>query len=946
MQLKFLRDLYLEHVGKVSDKWELYVNEYDRLFRDLKSNDISLLEIGIQNGGSLEIYAKYFQSFHVIVGCDVNPQCYNLKYEDERISLVIGDINSLRVFEEISNISNQFDIIIDDGSHKPNDIISTFANYFNLVKKNGMYIVEDMHCSYWQDYESGINFPYSSMAFFKRLADIINFEHWGAEVQRSYLLKGFESYYNISFEDTALNEIHSIEIINSLVVVRKKTPEQNILGKQIVVGEDESVVPGRKVLNGNLLRNSCQENNPWSVSNISTEESFFEQKKQIDELLNEIDSVYNDNLILKKEAENSKDVISNLNKENKDQKQVIQAIYDSSSWRITEPFRLLAYYIKSTKSFFLWIKRLIIVFGGERRLFYKLLSIIIEEKNISLVVKKIKNSYVRFLIENRIKNNNENIGVDLSLVTNGPKISLIIPVYNTPKVMLKEAINSVLNQSYKNWELIIVDDNSDDLEIKDLIKKTSSSHERVKAIFRSRNGNISKALNTGLSITHGDFVAVLDHDDVLDPDALFWVAYTVLSDPLCDYIYTDEDKISKDGRLNFGQFYKPDWSPEYMLAMMYTCHFSVFRSSILKSIGGFRSEFDGAQDYEMTLRFLTKTNKISHIPRVLYHWRVWEESTAQSIDAKPYAYERAQKALIEYLKSKDENFVIKNDIKAGHHKIVFLPKGSPLVSIVIPTANGSIEINDKTEFHIEAVVDSIISKSNYTNYEIIVVHNDNLTKGQIEYLSAFPNLKLVPYRADEFSLSDKINIGSAYACGQYLLILNDDIRVISGDWLDQMVGMIQREGVGVVGPKLLFPDGSIQHAGVVLLGGLPGHAYYNWPNDAEGYGLSIKVNRNYLAVTGACAITPKWLFDRVGGYSKRYPLNYNDIDYCLKVLQIGYRSVYLADVELYHYEGVSKEGGRSVSNSEIQKFLEDWGGIYLNDPFYNPNLNQMTPYQF
>jgi GT2 family glycosyltransferase len=426
---------------------------------------------------------------------------------------------------------------------------------------------------------------------------------------------------------------------------------------------------------------------------------------------------------------------------------------------------------------------------------------------------------------------------------------------------------------------------------------------------------------------------------------LFRSAHTILANPSVDYIYTDEDKLSRDGNTCSNPYYKPDWSPEYMLAMMYTCHLGVYRTEILKNTGGYRSEFDGAQDFDLTLRFLSRTSNVTHIPRVLYHWRTWEESTAQSHEAKPNAEVRARKALTEFLNSRDEKFVIRDGPYPGHHEVQFLPSGEPLISIVIPTANADIVVNGKSVRLIDTAIESIIKKTKYLNYEIVVVHNGNLLPEQINYLSNNSKIRLVNYISEKFNLSDKINLGASKSLGEYLLLMNDDISVISADWLQQMAGMIQREGIGAVGPKLLFPNETIQHAGVVLLGGLPGHAYYQWPKNSDGYGLGAKVNRNYIAVTGACAITPKWLFDKVGGYSNRYPVNYNDVDYCLRLHRMGLRSVYLANVELYHLEGTSREGARKVLDSEIRMFQEDWGDIYRSDPYYNPNLNQCEPYK-
>lgn len=526
-----------------------------------------------------------------------------------------------------------------------------------------------------------------------------------------------------------------------------------------------------------------------------------------------------------------------------------------------------------------------------------------------------------------------------------PMISVIVGIYKTPLHMLKQAIDSIIHQTRSDWELILVDDCSNNQQIADLIMQYHDADKRVKCFFRSQNGNISEANNTGLEYATASFYTILDHDDALHPEAFYHVSTAIAENADVDYIYSDEDKLTEDGKSCFGPFFKPDWSPEYIIAMMYTCHMSIFRTELVKSIGGYNSKFDGAQDYDLALRVVNRTKNIIHLPMVLYHWRVWENSTASSIDAKPDSLERARKAIIDHLDYKHDNYSITDAVIRGHFRVDFYPKEESLVSIVIPTANGDMEINGQIERHINAVCEGILEKTEYKNYEIVVVHNGDLDDGQLTWFNSMDNVKLCHYQSEEFSLAEKINQGAAAAAGEYLVIMNDDIRVISPDWLTQMLGMVQREGVGVVGPKLLFPDNTIQHAGVVLLGGLPGHAYYQYPSDAHGYGLGAAVNRNYSAVTGACAITPTKLYNELGGYSSRYPLNYNDVDYCLRAAALGYRSVYLANVELYHYEGVSKDGGRSVGDTEIDKFLEDWSDKMKFDPYYNPTLSQLRPYE-
>lgn len=676
-----------------------------------------------------------------------------------------------------------------------------------------------------------------------------------------------------------------------------------------------------------------------------------ERNEQITSLNQEISKLNQAIANLNLTASERDNQISSLNHTVAERISQINDIHNSTSWKLTAPVRFVGYTIQRIYAAYKFSVALVNAFGGIPNLLKKVVEVI-RRDGIRGVLYRAKN-FLRYFKNTRIpsssipdSNQKESENPDMNLDNQDLTISVIIPVYNTPIDMLNASIMSVREQTYQNWELIIVDDKSSDSNVAKTIQQYAEQDKRIKTCFRKENGNISNALNSGIKLATGEFITILDHDDTIDPTALYWVARSIQENPSTDYIYTDEDKVSKDGQIYYGPFYKPDWSPEYMYAMMYTCHLGVYRATILREIGGYRPEFDGAQDFDLTLRFLNKTNNVFHIPRVLYHWRVWEQSTAQSLDAKPYAEDRARKALSEFLESRHEKFIMCDGPLPGHHQVIFLPKGTPLVSIVIPTANGSININGTVENHIEAVTTSIFEKTKYSNYEIVIVHNGDLLPEQKDFFSKQQNVQLIHYAKSEFSLSEKINLGCAHANGEYLVIMNDDIRVISEDWLDQMTGMAQRNGVGVVGPKLLFPDQTIQHAGVVMLGGLPGHAYYQWPRDAEGYALSAKVNRNYLAVTGACAITPKWLFEKVGGYSDRYPLNYNDVDYSLKLHRLGYRSVYLANVELYHYEGVSKEGGRSVSDSEIQKFLEDWGETYRNDPYYNPNLSQNIPYQF
>lgn len=359
-----------------------------------------------------------------------------------------------------------------------------------------------------------------------------------------------------------------------------------------------------------------------------------------------------------------------------------------------------------------------------------------------------------------------------------PTISVLISTYNTPPAYLRTAIESVINQSYCHWELCIVDDKSDDKVVRDIIEEYASKDSRVNFHFRETNGHISASLNTALSMATGSFFTVLAHDDCLARRALEWIAVSIVECPDVDYLYSDEDKISATGE-RLDPFFKPDWSPEYMLSSIYTCHMSVFRTSLVKDLGAYRSASDGAQDYDLALRVVARTNSIIHIPHILYHWRVWCNSTAMSLSAKPYAYLRQRQALTEYLQQKNESFTIMDHPLNVLHRVVFGVKRQSLVSIVIPTANGKVDPKKNSDRHIDLVVESIKEKTTYAAYEIVIVHNGDLTPEQVVRFEGDPIIKVVHYSESVFSLSRKINLGVDSAKGEFILLLNDDIRIIT-----------------------------------------------------------------------------------------------------------------------------------------------------------------------
>jgi GT2 family glycosyltransferase len=470
-----------------------------------------------------------------------------------------------------------------------------------------------------------------------------------------------------------------------------------------------------------------------------------------------------------------------------------------------------------------------------------------------------------------------------------------------------------------------------------ILAEYASNNPKIKVVFRKENGNISAASNSAIQIATGDYLALLDHDDELTPDALYEVAQLIHQDPCVDFIYSDEDKIDQNGK-RLDPFFKPDWSPDYFYACMYTCHLGVYRKSLIDQIGGFRSDYDGAQDYDLVLRVTEQTNNIRHIPKVLYSWRIVPTSTAMSGDAKPWAYVAAKRALEEMLRRSNYPGRVEEGERLGFFRVRRNIIGNPLVSIVIPSAGKSIEFDGKKTVLLEQCIRSIRELSSYQNIELIVVDGCDLSDGILENIKG-DDLRLV--RCDRpFNYSMRMNWGVKEAQGEFILCLNDDIEVISPDWIESMLQFAQQKEIGAVGAKLLFPNHKIQHNGVVVLNGNPGHVFYGYDQEHPGYFLSNIVNRNYIAVTGACLMIRKSLYEEVRGFDEFFPLNYNDVDFCLRLHQAGYRNVVTPYAQLYHYESMTREKGLQPKewnnfNHRWREYLTSLGG----DPYYSSYLS-------
>jgi O-antigen biosynthesis protein len=509
-----------------------------------------------------------------------------------------------------------------------------------------------------------------------------------------------------------------------------------------------------------------------------------------------------------------------------------------------------------------------------------------------------------------------------------PLISIVTPVFDTPAVWLKECVDSVLAQIYRNWQLVLVDDQSTRPETIQALVEIATRDPRIILTKTSERGGISAASNCGLAIAQGEWVAFLDHDDILEPDALFQNVKRLQDQPETDLIYSDEDKLTDQG-FDLPSF-KPDWSPDFFLSYNYICHFAIARRDLINNVGGFRSEFDGAQDYDLWLRVSEQTERIEHIPRVLYHWRRSATSTADNIRRKPGSLEAGRLALEGHLQRKQARGHVTVDWRTHAYWVKRELVEAKKISIIIP-------VRDRIDL-LTSCLDSLTTKTNYPSYEIVLVDNDSQTAEARDYFRRTQQ-RVLRFHGP-FNYSAINNLAVEQTDSPWLLFLNDDTEVIEGDWLTLMAQHIQRPEVGAVGPRLLYPNDTVQHAGIVVgVGGIAGHAFSGLPAEAPGVGRQLQTTRNYSAVTGACLLTRRDVFSEVGGFDeKQLPVTFNDVDLCLKMRQAGYRIVYVPFATLYHHESATRRPGAEPRETEVMQ--KRWGNVLARDPYYNPNLSR------
>lgn len=520
-----------------------------------------------------------------------------------------------------------------------------------------------------------------------------------------------------------------------------------------------------------------------------------------------------------------------------------------------------------------------------------------------------------------------------------PLFSILVPCYKTPALFLNQMVDSVRAQSYSNWELILANASPEDELLAAELDRLCREEKRIRVVPVPENLGIAQNTNAALEAARGEYISLLDHDDLLAPDALFEAAIRLEADPSIDIFYTDEDKVTEDLSEHLQPHLKPGFNPDLLCSNNYVCHFLTVRTALARRVGGLHPEYNGAQDHDFILRLSEETDRIVRIPRILYHWRLSGGSTADNPSSKLYAYESGVRAITDHLARIGTPARVTMRSDYGFYDVSYPVIGEPMVSILIPNKDHADLLRN--------CVTSIQEKASYKNYEIVIVENNSEQEETFTYYRELEaqGVRVVTWKGKGFNYSALNNFGARYCKGEYLLLLNNDITVITPDFMEKMLSNVQRPGIGAVGVRLLYPDQTIQHAGIAIgIGGIAGHEFLGLSARKGGYLHKAKLQRNVSAVTAACLMVPKAVFDEVGGLEEALSVAFNDVDFCLRIGEAGYRIVYLPHVEMYHHE--SKSRGIEDNEEKVRRFQSEiefmrtrWIKLLkAGDPNYNPNL--------
>jgi O-antigen biosynthesis protein len=582
-----------------------------------------------------------------------------------------------------------------------------------------------------------------------------------------------------------------------------------------------------------------------------------------------------------------------------------------------------------------------------RRVYDMIIKTIKEEGWQSLfskIIQKLSNKdplYRQWILKNEPdKDQLRNMQIEQETWSYRPKISIITPAYNPNEYDISQCIRSVLDQIYDNWELCLVDGGSDRRPVGKAIERFVATDRRIKVVLLSNNMGIAGNSNEALKLATGEYVSFLDHDDMLAPLALYEVVKLLNKDRKIDFLYSDEDKLYGHSEKRFEPRFKPDWSPDTLLSYNYACHFAVVRKKLVDEIGGFREGYDGSQDYDLILRIVERTDNIARIPKILYHWRAVKTSTASNLEVKMYAYSAAKKSIQDYLRNKGLDAEVLDGMFLGSYRVKYKIKPFQKISIIIPT-------KDKVHL-LRQCVSSILTKTDYKHFEILIVDNKSVEQKTFDFYNSIKNegrIKIMRYDEEPFNFPAINNFAARSTDSEYLMFLNNDIEVINSEWLTAILEFAQRKDVGAVGAKLCYKNNTIQHGGVIIgIGGVAGHSHKHFPRSNPGYMKRLDIIQNLSAVTGACMMVRREVFDEVGGFDEKLTIAFNDVDLCLKIREKGYLIVYTPYAELYHYESMSRgyedtPERKARFTKELAYMKRKWQQLLeKGDPYYNPNL--------
>ncbi|MBF5012911.1 glycosyltransferase [Burkholderia pseudomultivorans] len=999
-----LIEIFFDHNENLSDKWEQYLHIYDMELREFaeRAQPVSLLEIGVQNGGSLQVWKKYFAAGSRIVGIDIEEACGKLDL-GENIEVMVGDASDPAQIQQLLG-EETFDVIVDDGSHRSDHIVATFRACFDRLRAGGVFIIEDIHCSYMASHLGGFRKREAAIEMLKGVVDAVNFDH--VETDAFSLLADDERAYLEHLN----REVASISFYDSVVVVRKlmspKTrPFRRIMtGKRVPVADPSAAIAGESPAK---LREFVLSSAATGTIGPLIMESLASAREDLERIRIEKDSLVaeaevaaraasaaaDENERLRKEQELIKEARASTDAEirrlraasflaeqsSQDAAREIRALKEergelaarahalsgevtslenqlaeimrSTSWRFGAPVRVIGTQLMHRSGAVKRVMNAKRVAGGWAPLLRIVRRTLREQgwRGVQQRARQFDGDRVGLprpnALQERMTHTLSDIAVRFGpvpvnrLVTessDGPTISLLMPVYRTPLDALRQAIVSVMQQTYQRWELCIVDDASNDSQLLDVLNEFARKDTRIKVKIADANGGISAATNQAYSMATGDFIALFDHDDLLTHDALSEVVAAIASNPTADLFYSDECKVDPHGS-PLEVLSKPDWSPLLMNSSMYIGHLSVYRRSLMERVGGFRSEFDFSQDYDFALRAMELTNQVVHIPKVLYGWRMIAASGAAG--GKPYARISNVNAL--------QSAADRRNMKA---KAIPLPTANYLewdeaaingfVSIVIPSDNAN---------NIKESIESIVSETDYQNWEVLVVTNSAI----VDRLSSERADKRIRYiRYDKpFNFSDKCNVGAAAASGDFLIFYNDDVRVITRKWIQRILELLQQKGVGAVAPKMLYEDGTIQHAGMVTgVRRLVGTAFHCLDSQTTlHYNLAQSI-REVSVLCGACIAVKKQVFDEIDGFDAvNAAISHSDVDLCFKIRDRGLTCVYTPYAELTHIGHVSIAETEKAQQKAARPFKQDkadinmlrrWPWFIADDPYFTKPMRE------